>query len=114
VESKVGIQVAFHAEGQLSLTAAEEDELYWIAQEALNNVIKHAHATEVKVQLMGETGCIRLMIEDDGVGFVPDGSGQSGGQGIRNIRERAEKIGARCRIESAPGQGTQVNIEVKK
>ena len=115
VESKAGIQVVFHSEGELRLSAEDEDELYWIAQEALNNVIKHAHANQVKVELMRKAGCLRLTIEDNGFGFDPDQSGpSSGGQGIRNIHERAEKIGARCRIESAPGKGTNVNIEVKK
>ena len=114
VEAKAGIQVGFHSEGELSLSAEEEVELYWIAQEALNNVIKHAHANRLEILLMREAGCVRLVIEDDGLGFAPDNSGHSGGQGIRNIRERAEKIGAGCWIESAPDQGTRVTIEVKK
>jgi len=114
VESKAGIQVVFHSERELSLSPEAENELYWITQEALNNVIKHAHASQVQVQLMREAGCIRLVIEDDGIGFDPDTAGHSGGQGLRDIRERAEKIGARCWIESAPGQGTKVTVEVKK
>jgi signal transduction histidine kinase len=64
--------------------------------------------------LTGEPGCIRLAIEDDGVGFDPEAAEGSGGQGLRNIRERAEKIDARCCIESSPGQGTTVTIEVMK
>jgi signal transduction histidine kinase len=63
---------------------------------------------------MHEDDCIRLVIEDDGVGFDAVIGSQAGGQGIRNIHERAEKIGARCWIESAPGQGTKVTIEVNK
>jgi signal transduction histidine kinase len=113
VEFRAGIQAVFHAEGELSLSSAEESELYRIAQEALNNVIKHARASQVKIQLTGEEGCIRLVIEDDGIGFDVEAEG-SGGQGLRNIRERAEKIGATCWIESVPGQGTIVNVEVNK
>jgi signal transduction histidine kinase len=52
VESKAGIQVVFHSEGERRLSAENEDQLYWIAQEALNNVIKHAHANQVKVGLI--------------------------------------------------------------
>ena len=114
VEVKAGIQAVLHSEGELPLSPEEEVELYWIAQEALNNVIKHAHASQVKVQLIGEAACFRMMIEDNGIGFEPVKAARSGGQGIRSIRERAEKIGARCLIESAPGQGTTLTIEVNK
>jgi signal transduction histidine kinase len=114
VEGRAGFKTHLVLEGELDLSADQETELYWIAQEILNNVIKHAHANQVDVELICEAGCMRLVIEDDGVGFEPDKGGPSGGQGIRNIRERAEKIGARCLIESAPGQGTKITIEVKK
>jgi signal transduction histidine kinase len=72
------------------------------------------HANQVKVELMYETGCLRLTIEENGFGCNPEKPGPSGGQGIRNIRQRAEKIGARCWIESAPGQATNLTIEVQK
>jgi signal transduction histidine kinase len=62
-------------------------------------VIKHTRARQVQVQLMVEAGCVRLVIEEDGIGFDPDIAAGSGGQGIRNIRARAEKIGARSWIE---------------
>jgi signal transduction histidine kinase len=114
VETRTGMQADIQSEGALHLSAEEEDQLYRITQEALNNVIKHAHANQVKVQLTEEPGCIRLVIEDDGVGFDPVVGSQEGGHGIRNIHERAEKIGARCWVESAPGEGTKVTIEVKK
>jgi signal transduction histidine kinase len=114
VETRTGMQADIQSEGALHLSPEEEDQLYRITQEALNNVIKHAHANQVKVELTGESGCIRLVIEDDGVGFDPVVGSQEGGHGIRNIRERAEKIGARCWVESAPGQGTKVTIEVNK
>jgi signal transduction histidine kinase len=114
VETRTGMQAVIDFEGTFHLSAEEEDQLYRITQEALNNVIKHAHANQVKVQLTGEAGCVRLTIEDDGIGFDAVVGGQAGGHGIRNIHERAEKIGARCWIDSAPGQGTKVTIEVNK
>jgi signal transduction histidine kinase len=114
VETRTGMQAVIQFDGAFHLSAEQEDQLYRITQEALNNVIKHAHANQVKVQLTGEAECIRLVIEDDGIGFDPVVGGQAGGHGIRNIHERAEKIGARCWIDSAPGQGTKVTIEVNK
>ena len=69
---------------------------------------------EVIVQLIGEAGCFRMIIEDDGVGFDLEIAEQSGGQGLRNIRERAAKIGANCSIISSPGQGTKISIELDR
>jgi signal transduction histidine kinase/PAS domain-containing protein len=114
VEGRAGFKTHLLSEGEIELSADQETELYWIAQEVLNNVIKHAHATQVNVQLMGEADCIRLVVEDDGVGFDPVVGSRAGGHGIRNIHERAEKIGASCWIESAPSQGTRVTIEVNR
>jgi signal transduction histidine kinase len=57
---------------------------------------------------------LKLTIEDNGQGFDLDDVEQLGGQGLRNIRERAQAIGASCRIESAPGQGPKINIEVNQ
>jgi signal transduction histidine kinase len=112
VESRAGFMIYFQAEGKFDLSADQETELYWIAQEILNNVIKHAQANEVKIELVGDEGCLRMTIEDNGVGFDPITSEESGGQGLRNIQERAEKIGATCTITSAPGQGSKISIEM--
>jgi PAS domain S-box-containing protein len=114
VESRTGFQADLQTEGEFLLSQEEESELYRIAQEALNNVSKHAHADRVKVILHGKQDSFRMIIEDNGVGFDPETTVQAGGQGLRNIRERAEGIGAACWIESTPGQGTKIMIEVKK
>jgi signal transduction histidine kinase len=114
VEAKAGFQAVFRSEGVFHLSQDQESELYRIAQEALNNVIKHAHADQVRVDLTGVAGRIRLMIEDDGVGFDPETAEQGGGQGFRNMRERADLIGARCSMQSVPGQGTKISVEVKQ
>ncbi|RQW77446.1 MAG: PAS domain S-box protein [Methanothrix sp.] len=114
VEARSGVHGIFHSEGEVHLSPEQEGELYRIAQEALNNIIKHAHADQVKVQLSRTTGSIRLVIEDNGVGFDPADVEQGGGQGLRNIKERAEGIGAACWVESAPGKGTIITIEVNE
>jgi signal transduction histidine kinase len=114
VEAKAGFETSFETGGSIHLSPAQESELYRIAQEALNNVIKHAQASRVTIRLVGEAGCIRMTIEDDGVGFDPLTVDHGGGQGFRNMRERATNIGAHCSFESVPGQGTKITIEVNE
>jgi signal transduction histidine kinase len=113
VEARAGFQAVFQVDGEFQFSAEQEGELYRIAQEALNNVIKHALADLVKVQLDAASGTFKMTIEDNGVGFDLSTAEQSGGQGIRNIRERSERLGAVCSIASASGQGTRIVIEVK-
>ncbi|NLE43879.1 MAG: HAMP domain-containing protein [Chloroflexi bacterium] len=82
---------------------------YRIAQEAMNNIVKHAQANHVKLHLGQEETAIRLHISDDGCGFEP-GESPAGHFGLINIRERARGIGAHVAIESASGQGTRVTV----
>jgi signal transduction histidine kinase len=97
------------------MAARVENGLFRIAQEALTNVAKHAQATRVTVTVEVEGGTLRLVVADDGIGFdlehlaEPDGSR---GWGLLTMTERAEGVGGRCRIETGPGQGTQVIVEV--
>ncbi len=82
--------------------------LYRIAQEALNNVAKHANATQALVTLrQGDT--VRLTVADDGAGFDPNAVGADH-LGLRIMRERAEAIGARFGLYSEPGEGTHVSV----
>ena len=80
---------------------------YRIAQEALNNVVKHARANQVNVRLRCEKGTVELEIADDGKGFDP-GEVSAEHHGMRIMRERAEAIGAQFQVNSEPGHGTQV------
>jgi PAS domain S-box-containing protein len=86
---------------------------YRVAQEALNNVAKHAHASRVDVLVEARDGFVRLVIEDDGVGFElgERDPAREMGIGIVGMRERASLIGASLQIESQPGQGTAVYLE---
>ncbi len=89
--------------------------LYRIAQEALQNVLKHAGAERVSVRLSATAGgMVRLVVEDDGRGFVPDEQRESRtvSYGMVGMRERAELVGARLSVTSIPGEGTRVQIEV--
>jgi signal transduction histidine kinase len=85
--------------------------LFRIAEEALNNTLKHAHASTVQVLLRAENGQVELEIVDNGRGFDPDGKPQ-GGMGLANMRERAAALGGRLELTSAAGQGTRVSLRM--
>ncbi|MGH9410378.1 MAG: sensor histidine kinase, partial [Vicinamibacterales bacterium] len=82
-----------------------------IAQEALNNVAKHAHAERVDVLLERHGDGVVLIIEDDGVGFDP-AAVRDGSFGLVGIRERAALVRGTIDIESTPGQGTTILLRV--
>lgn len=81
-----------------------------VVREALNNVARHAQATEVTVGVHHLNAHLRIVVHDDGVGFDP--SEPSAGHGLSNIRERAELHGGVAIVESSDGQGTRVMVEL--
>ncbi|KAB8143516.1 GAF domain-containing sensor histidine kinase [Chloroflexia bacterium SDU3-3] len=110
VEARTALRADLLAEGEDTLPPAVRHELYSIVQEALNNILKHARASHVAVRLrFGPT--TRLEISDDGAGFSPVEKANSG-LGLRGMRERAARLGGSIDIESAPGQGTCIRVEV--
>ena len=82
---------------------------YRIAQETLNNVSKHAGASQVWLSLRCEPGGLALTIHDNGRGFLPE-QVAGGGLGLGIMRERADAIGAMLAVESDPGEGTEVGV----
>jgi PAS domain S-box-containing protein len=104
------IPVTTQVTGDCSLPTEVQIALYRIAQEALNNITKHARATMATIDLHCQPGYARLHISDDGRGFDPQGV-QPGQLGLDIMRERAQSIGAILRIESQPNQGTRVLAE---
>jgi signal transduction histidine kinase len=116
-QSSNTLGVAVQVEGEeLSprLPPAVETALFRIAQEALNNVTKHAHATQASVRLEAVADMACLTIADDGVGFDPAAKRRPGELpywGLITMKERAEAVGGRLRVESAPGQGTHITVE---
>jgi PAS domain S-box-containing protein len=99
------------------LSARTETVLFRIAQEALTNVAKHAQATQVDVTVSASDSHVSLVIADDGVGFdsgQPRFCDEHGGWGLINMVERAGAIGGRCEIDSVPGEGTRVTVEVAR
>lgn len=98
------------------LEPGTENALFRIAQEALNNVAKHAQASEVMISLFEDNQKVRLVILDNGIGFEPARRSQEAGElrlGLLTMVERAEAVGGVCRIESQPGRGARVLVEVR-
>jgi PAS domain S-box-containing protein len=112
VERRGGIHAELMVEGEERLPPTIQVELYQIAQEALNNALKHAHARQVRVLLHFGQAATQLKVQDDGVGFDLALARAGGGLGLPGLAERAQKIGARLEIDSAPGCGTQVCVAV--
>ena len=112
VEGRAGMQTEFRVDEERRLPIAIEGELYWIAQEALNNVRKHAAARHVTVHLRFTAEAISLEVVDDGVGFDPQAVPAEGRGGLRTIAERIARVGGKLTYESTPGEGTRVKVEV--
>jgi signal transduction histidine kinase len=90
-----------------------DEEVFRIAQESLQNALLHAHAAEISLRLDEGPAGLTLTVADDGVGFEPGESGlRSRRLGLTSMEERARGLGARLRIESAPGAGTTIGLEV--
>ncbi|MCT4647074.1 MAG: PAS domain-containing protein [Carboxylicivirga sp.] len=100
----------YHNLGEQRMQLAYEMTIYRIVQEALNNVIKYANAHECTIQLLKRDDLVTLTIEDDGVGFDKERTNDT--FGLNSMRTRAEAIGAYFEIESTPGHGTQLLLEL--
>jgi signal transduction histidine kinase len=85
--------------------------LYRIAQEALQNTVKHARADRLDVRLIRESEGLKLEVCDNGVGFDPLAA-YPGHLGLRSMRERAQRAGGSLDIVSAPGRGTQIRARI--
>ena len=112
VEEQGGLTVDVQSPlGDERLPSQAETALYRIAQEALNNVVKHAAATRVTVRLSRSDKTVVLAVQDDGKGFEP-GSVRDGGLGLVGMRERVALLGGRLTVESSEGGGTLLKAEV--
>ena len=113
---EAGVETKLRVSGSpYRLSAEEELVLFRIAQESLNNVRRHAHASEVRVMVSFHPKNVRIVIEDDGEGFdAPDKFDDlvaSGKLGLIGMHERARILGGTMRIDSEPGKGTRVVVE---
>lgn len=113
----VAVRLALDDDGQ-ALPEGVRLALFRVAQEAMTNAAKHGRPGEVRVALRLTDRAVRLEVADDGGGYaVPDDPAaltRGGHYGLVGMRERAEAVGARLRVESAPGRGTTVSVEARR
>ena len=115
-----GIRTRIHFPIQLPswmLPPGLRHDVFLASQESLNNIVKHAKATEVHLRLVILPSAFQLTIEDNGDGFSlppdpPHARTPPGHHGLKGIKERIESLGGKCSIDSAPGQGTRVVLTV--
>jgi len=111
VESRVGLAIRLEVDLDERLPLEAEETLYRVSQEALHNIVRHAGArlAQVRVERLGNVA--RLTVRDDGHGFdaaaIPEGH-----LGVAGMRARAERVGGRFALASAPGEGTTVTVEL--
>ena len=111
VEGRADIKARLLADENIQLTKDKEIALYYIAQEALNNILRHAHAKNVSIGLKQTRQNVILTITDDGRGFDIKKIDQ-GGLGLPNMKERAIQANGKYKITSAPGAGTKISVTV--
>jgi signal transduction histidine kinase len=112
--SLVNVDLAVEGDWIARLTPDQAEQLRQVIHEALSNVLRHAHATRVQIRLVCGRRRLTLQIVDDGTGYDPAAAAERGrtgrAQGQVNMRRRAELLGARLEVRSAPGQGTSVSL----
>ncbi|HEX9370602.1 MAG TPA: sensor histidine kinase [Roseiflexaceae bacterium] len=112
VERRANLETKLIVEEVGDLPALVEQALYRIAQEALNNALKHAHARSIAVHLRQVETRVILEIADDGAGFDPAAARETGGLGLCGIAERVAQLGGQMTVQSAPGTGTRLRVEI--
>ena len=89
-----------------------ENVLFRVIQELVQNILKHARATEITLQIVRHEHELTVLVEDNGVGFDPAALGEEAGIGLKNIESRMAYLGGRVEFDAAPGRGTTVTLEV--
>jgi PAS domain S-box-containing protein len=108
-----GLEIALGIEGSFEGVAPDAALcLFRVAQEALRNVAKHAKISKASVELRRADGVLKLRIADGGVGMETGSAASKAGLGLLNIQERARLVGGKVEIESGPGKGTSITVEV--
>jgi len=108
-----GPRVSFVDTPIKALPPAQSQVVLRVAQEAMHNALRHAQAQRIELVLapLGRRGAV-LTVADDGIGFDPRDDAALRGLGLQSMRQRADSVGGRVRVESSPGQGTTVRLEV--
>ncbi len=106
---KLAVEIDLCLEPEVGLDVKEA--LYRIAQEAMNNTVKHARASRIDLRLRCSDDTLLLEIVDDGIGFDPDRK-YPGHLGLKSMRERIVQIGGKLVIESSPGEGAVIRVSI--
>lgn len=109
VEMRAGVETSLEVKNYRQMEVREEEELFRIAMEGLNNSLKYSNASKIMISFDIENQNVVLTIEDNGIGFDPQDANVRGGFGIKTMRERSEKLGGCLQIDSAPGKGTRLS-----
>jgi signal transduction histidine kinase len=106
--------IALHVAGTPRLNGSADGDVFRIAQEAVNNALHHARASRIDVGLDARNGTLVLTVDDDGIGFDPAAPALRARRlGLTSMEERARALGGALRIDSRPGEGTRVRLEVR-
>ncbi len=106
-----GATVVLDVDDDATTPVETKEALVRIAGEAVNNSMRHGGASTVRVELECANG-LRMVVSDDGCGFTPEEVSVNGGFGVISMRERAEALGGRLTVDSAPGRGAKVEVRV--
>jgi len=112
VETRAGVETHFEINQVAAPPIDIQVALYRIAQEALNNALKHAQASSVMVSYFADQEHVRLTIQDNGQGF--DSAQVNGGIGLKSMRERVERYGGAFCLESRNGHGTTITVDFEE
>lgn len=112
VEKRAGITTKLLADDEIVLPPHVEESLFHIAEEALNNSLKHASATAVTVQISQTGSLVTLLIRDNGCGFDVNSLDDSGGMGLYNMRERAKLLGGEMQISAQAQKGVTITVKL--
>jgi len=114
VEKRTGMNAHLIVSGTINMDALIELALYRIAQEALNNTLKHAGATDVQIHLQKVQDTVTMAIHDNGCGFNLAEKSKGGGMGLANMQDRTAALGGKLEIVTQPGAGTSIIATIKE
>jgi signal transduction histidine kinase len=113
IEERSTFKIKFQSKGEPRFMSAKRmRQLFYIFREILNNIEKHANATEVAMEMRWEANCLHLIVSDNGRGFEIGNTQYGGHYGLKFMRDRAELLNGSLTIHSAVGSGTQIRLEV--
>ena len=111
IETRTGLETELKIEQVAGLPQVIETELYRIAMEALNNLVRYARAKKVTVELRAYDSRVYMEICDNGIGFDLSQARTNGGMGLHNMEQRVRQIGGRLDIYSSPGSGSRICVD---